>query len=385
MAKNHKMIDFEFCPACLSRDIYEKEKVTSLPGIIFPVTSDISNSILRSDLIVYSCLNCSHIFQNFIDCDFIETIYREYYQFYPFDALESFEEPYRVPFLKLAEILITKNDASLLEIGSGNEEQLRVFYEKGLRCTAVNPGTSSSKQVHFIDGFYENWNNDDKFEYIISRFNLEHIMDLDLYFNQVKRNLEENGLMIVQVPNVLQYISLGLLNIYAHEHIHYFNPYSLRSLIERHGFEIKFLSNPADLSILCAFSNPTDKIKRYIENSVDNTIFDVCKVIENSSGPVVLYGAGLSTSGIMYNGGLSIEAMEKIIFVDDNPKLRGLYLPFSKKSIKNWDDVCLETSSLVILTLNSKYHLQIIKKIKLQKKNLILMGITSEGLVKIPH
>jgi hypothetical protein len=384
MTREEKKISFDLCPACKSNTIYKKDRFASLPGILFPVAPDASGQILTQPLLAYSCLNCSHIFQKEFKSDFIEKIYREYYQYYPFDDLDTFDEPYREPFEKLSDILIQKTDASLLEVGTGNEKHLKMFFDKGVSCTAVNPGVPSSARVKFIDAFYESWGNDEKFDYIVSRFNLEHVMDLDAYFDQIKRNLADEGIVIIQVPNAAQFVKSGVLNIYAHEHIHYFNTHSLRHLVERHGLQINFMSSSTDPSVLCSFSRPTSSDVNNKGLSNNNTLVDVCNIVNSSSSKIVFYGVGLSTAAIIYGGMLTDDSLEKIIYIDDNPALKGRCLPFTANAIKTFEDAAIGDAKTIILTLNEQYHGNVIDKIKSKYPSLKIIAIQSAGLIEVP-
>ena len=154
------------------------------------------------------CNSCEHIFLTDIDRDFNSKIYSEYYYLYPFSELEFMMEAYRKPFEKIFNYF-SHHEApkkNLLEIGCSSEQQLDIFISKGYECTGISPGAESSENINLIDGFYESVKFESNFDYIVSRFNLEHIIDLNKFLKKVYKELRDDGLFFVQVPNVLSFL-----------------------------------------------------------------------------------------------------------------------------------------------------------------------------------
>ena len=73
-----------------------------------------------------------------------------------------------------------------------------------------------------VDSFYERHMFEEKFDCIVSRFNLEHILDLNEFMEKIKTDLKPSCLLFIQVPNSQNFLSNGIINIFAHEHAHYF-------------------------------------------------------------------------------------------------------------------------------------------------------------------
>lgn len=114
-----------------------------------------------------------------LDPEFSENLYATYYNLYPFKALETLNAFYREPFNRLLPVFCPPGNLSLLEIGCDEVEQMRCFLDQGYRCTAINPGARECGDVRFIDGYYGSTPVSGDFDRIISRFNLEHIVDID--------------------------------------------------------------------------------------------------------------------------------------------------------------------------------------------------------------
>lgn len=373
-----------YCPACESASIGILATYDSFPAILFPIEEGKRESVREAPLESYCCEDCGHIFLNRIDRTFAESLYKDYYYLYPFKNLESMQGPYRDPFDRVAAIFLKPKTASLLEIGCDNVEQIRPFLARGYACTAINPGAAPDETVRFVDGFYGSTPLEGRFDYVVSRFNLEHILDLGAFFRALENNLAPRGVAIVQVPNVESFLKMGMLNVLAHEHPHYFCQRSLLALIRRQGYEVMHISSPDEPSLICVFTKPARSYDpRLLVRNASDSLSDLRDVIKNSEGDVVLYGAGLSLSGLLYSGKLDPESMRKVRIIDDNPMLQGLFMPNTRLSITNADNGGIPDGSMVVLTLNEQYHGKVIGKLKDLGAKCHIMAITEKGLVDV--
>lgn len=374
------------CPACKSEKIEAFMSYDLFPAIIFPVEASKFNSVSKAPLESSYCTECGHIFINKIDQDFIKKIYQDYYYLYPFKFLESMQEPYRIPFEKIADIFLTRKTASLLEIGCDDAEQMKSFIERGYKCTAINPGAAPSEEVQFIDGFYGcNTDVPGCFDYILSRFNLEHVIDLDAFFDALKKNLKHDGIVIVQVPNTAYFLNSGFLNVLAHEHVHYFCQRSILSIIKRHGLEVIYISNESNPSLICAFGRynpPCRSAEKAMNNAA--TLQQINKLLACNQGKSVLfYGAGLSLSAILYTAAIERSLLSSVQIVDDNPVLKNRIMPDTRLQIQSLEDVDISSFAAVILTLNQYYHSKVQARIRAAGFSGSVFAIAEEGLIQL--
>lgn len=70
---------------------------------------------------------------------------------------------------------------------------------------------------------------------------LEHLLDPDKALQHLSEYLNEEGYLIISVPNYgcLRYNNYPITNMFNQEHINYFSPDSLEWLLSRHGFRKK--------------------------------------------------------------------------------------------------------------------------------------------------
>ncbi len=162
-----------------------------------------------------------------------------------------------------------------LEIGSGNGWWLKVCQEHGIDCIGIEPEkahqdyhTENGLNVYY--GFYPDLNvkTEKGYDFIIFNDVFEHIKDIDELIINLKKDLDDNGLLIINLPmsDGFFYKTAMLLNKFGVKsylerlwqfnfhspHMNYFNQKNLEMLLNRHGFskETDYKLNSLDFSSL---------------------------------------------------------------------------------------------------------------------------------------
>jgi SAM-dependent methyltransferase len=146
-----------------------------------------------------------------------------------------------------------------LEIGSGNGWWLKVCQEIGIDCIGIEPEKAHEDyhkenrlNVHY--GFYPDLNikSEHGFDFIIFNDVFEHIRDLDGLLISLKKDLNDNGLLIINVPmsdgffyKTAQLLyNIGIKSFlerlwqfnFHSPHMNYFNQNNLELLLNKYGF-----------------------------------------------------------------------------------------------------------------------------------------------------
>jgi hypothetical protein len=376
------MLTLAKCPACKSSDISAVQSFERFPAILFAIEPEKAASVAEAPLRIGGCRNCGHLFATSIDEKFNSELYTDYYYLYPFSQLESMEAQYRTPFKSAFDYLTSAigPQKRLLEIGCSDEAELSDFLALGFQCTGISPGAKPSHKIEMIDGFYEAHALSKKYDVIVSRFNLEHIVDLDRFFGKVNSDLDQHGLFVVQVPNVEFFLRAGILNVFAHEHPQYFCAHSLRQVFDRLGFECVSMQGENSPSLVFA-GRRKSPVPQTIELLSRNQKY--LKQLQSAfetyrDKKIVLYGASLSLTALLYDEGRSADLDERILIVDDNPKLWGRTMPHSRVPIQGFSED-LSNDAIVILMLNPIYHDRVLKKIANAGAKTVL-ALTETGL-----
>lgn len=315
------------------------------------------------------CDKCDHLFLAAINSEFNEQLYANYYYLYPYSNLESMERAYRQPFERVFNFFAGESGVgkTLLEIGCSSHEQLALFQTKGFRCTGISPGADAARSECLIDGFYEAVPFSSQFDCVVSRFNLEHVIDLEMFLNKVRTELATDGVLFVQVPNVHAFLAGGMIGVFAHEHPHYFSRGSLSAALERAGFEIELIqSSVLDPSII-AVARKRDVSLRNTDLTLRNrgfanSVIDLMRNDEEAN--FVFYGAGLSLCTLLYMDGRISEFEARMLIVDDNPLLLGRCMPNTSLAIFPLKAVASPKNSVLFVFLNGIYHHKVLPQVQ---------------------
>ncbi|HUU28065.1 MAG TPA: class I SAM-dependent methyltransferase [archaeon] len=290
--------------------------------------------------------------------------------------LKSYREPFNNIFNLVTSSRVHSQGARLLEIGCSKPDNLIPFADLGFSCTGIDPsplalGGRSRRDIHIFSGYYETTTLEQKMDVIVSRFNLEHILDISRYVEKITDDLKEDGLVFIQVPNIEYYFNNGQPLFVDYEHIQYFNLRSLCALFERFGFSLITHYHDNQPSIIACFGETAfpvslkavslfDRLLSF-KNCINNKREKIKKYI-HTGDRIVFYGCGLSLYWILYE--IKILDQSRVKIADDNPDYLGKYIPCYSLPVHKAEDSIFRDANTVVLTLNPVYHQQVIKSLE---------------------
>ncbi len=196
---------------------------------------------------------------------------------------------------------------------------------------------------------------DERFDLVILSGVLEHIRDLETHLSSIYNILEENGKVLVVVPDASRFDCFpdAPYQQFSMEHINFFSPVSLCNLMSRNKYRTVSAEqmerqhghgavNPVVFAIFerCEaedFASPgftrctkTGKaLKNYVRLSdmVERNIHKVIDELVDSGRPVMVWGVGTHTLRLMETSNLARANI--VAFIDTNPhyqnkQLRGI-------------------------------------------------------------
>lgn len=198
--------------------------------------------------------------------------------------------------------------------------------------------------------------NKKKYDCLIISHVFEHIYDLEGFINKIIINLNEDGIIYIEVPNAEYYAEitdlcpLQEINL---EHINFFSKYSLSKLMINNNF--------IPLKICDDYFNILDK-KYYIirglfklnrnnksfENYINNSIDKLNKINISNLKNLYIYGCGQLLFKLLNN---NINNCEIINIIDDNPSylnkkidnIEIINYEILKDKIKDNDNILIST------------------------------------------
>lgn len=279
----------------------------------------------------------------------------------------------------------------ILEIGCGTGYLLSRLQFLGANVMGVEPGAHSAigsgmYSLNIVNNFFENVKFDKKFDIVICYCVLEHIYNLDVFFNKIKEILNPDGIILLAVPNCKSYIDSGDVSIFIHEHWNYFTPQSLESTANNYGFAAK-ISQSTLLGTLYAILNRDENVQ--IRNNDINLAEMIDKIYRNKSILRDFFynsnekniSIGVYAPGRIINTMLMInmEDISNIRFFDDNKKLYGKYFPGIGISIENENDL-VNTPVDVLLIASTTFGHAIRQRVQQSVKQIKI--ILLEDLLK---
>ena len=285
---------------------------------------------------------------------------------------------YRNPFEIFFNRIFSQKSSSitagtLLEIGCSSGEYLRYFEQYGLDSYGIDPSPlNSGGSENIISGMYERHELTQQYDVLVSRFNLEHLNDIHVFFRKAWNDLTHGGILFIQVPNIAVFTESFIPVFLAHEHIQYFNAYSLNLASRRHGFTVIDIEYSGTQSIMIALGKDsgdrvTTDVKKVTSDFFPNYLqkrSDVGNIIKSflqEHKSICFYGAGMALCWIIYDLGYHNDSAGGIV-IDDNPMVKNKFLPQTDFMIAPFDGRIVDKYPTILLTLNPAYHARIIKK-----------------------
>lgn len=137
-----------------------------------------------------------------------------------------------------------QNKSKILEIGSGQGQTCWWFEEKGYEITGIEPDENNVKYINqklkngkCIIGTAENFQIDETFDIIWMSHVFEHIIKPEVFLKKIKKNLREDSVFFIEVPNCENESTLET-SINLVPHTFHFSQKSLENLVRKAGYKI---------------------------------------------------------------------------------------------------------------------------------------------------
>lgn len=149
--------------------------------------------------------------------------------------------------------------SKILEIGSGHGEALLEFDKLNYNVIGVEPDKKSVqhlkrilKKCKIIESTAENFQLDTKFDLVWMSHVFEHLSNPIEFLNRLKKNIKNNGLLFIEVPNVEKENDYRTFT--KTPHAYNYSAKSLQNILKQSEYEI----------ISCDFFGPPKKVNGVI-------------------------------------------------------------------------------------------------------------------------
>ena len=137
-----------------------------------------------------------------------------------------------------------KNKKKILEIGAGQGQSVYLFDKEGYSVKFIEPDKLNvilinqklGKDCGIIDTV-ENFQSNEKFEIIWMSHVLEHLINPIMFFKNIYKNLTNDGILFIEVPNCENPSELDT-SIHKVPHTFHFSKSSLIKITEKYNFKV---------------------------------------------------------------------------------------------------------------------------------------------------
>jgi SAM-dependent methyltransferase len=235
------------CRACGCTDLTSVVLLENMPltdDFISIDTTDRKEYI--KNINIFECLYCGLV-QNPADFD-----HEGYYQDYQYSSghstfVQNFMQRYAKVVCDVYEQFHHKHPTAVLEIGSGDGEQLKHFKSLSVtRVLGIEPSeylaqvASESGIPTQVDLFGAHTKDKltETFDVCISSYTLDHVRSPNEYLQTAYTLLKDGGILTFEVHNLEKIIQRTEYCLFEHEHTIYLTPDTASKLIRSQGFEV---------------------------------------------------------------------------------------------------------------------------------------------------
>jgi SAM-dependent methyltransferase len=199
-----------------------------------------------------------------------------------------------------------------------------------------------------------------KFDLVVARQVLEHLVDFENFFECVKLALRDDGLLFIDVPDFAPGSTAGDVSVLWEEHVSYFTEPTLLALLVRHGFEPvsvrRYNFSGGSLAVAArlatgprtAPTTPSGVGERFGQRAREYgaRLRPLLARARKSGAQVAIYGAGCRACTFTN----SHEMADFIhLSIDDQKERQGMFLPGTRIPIASPDELSHGSSPLVCL------------------------------------
>jgi SAM-dependent methyltransferase len=208
-----------------------------------------------------------------------------------------------------------KTSASIVDVGCGSGSLLRELKQRGystvtgVELSDINCNYLMESGIPIINkSLFDLTLHDipEKFDCIILNTVLEHLSDLHTAIRILSSLMNDNGVMIITVPN-LNFFNKNVrfpFEELSMEHINYFTLDSLELLMKLHGYKLKdYDNNYLQTFVFCMKDSPKASIHEYMARCCEYLAptIQLINSYYESLKPIVIYGAGTFCQYLLAN------------------------------------------------------------------------------------
>jgi len=141
------------------------------------------------------------------------------------------------------------SNSFVVEIASNDGYLLRNFVENEIPCLGIEPSSNvaieaNKNNIKTISEFFTKQNSEKyskqygKADLIVANNVFAHVPDINDFTHGLKIMLNENGVITIEFPYLIELIKNNQFDTIYHEHFFYYSFYSANNILKKHGLKI---------------------------------------------------------------------------------------------------------------------------------------------------
>lgn len=250
----------------------------------------------------------------------------------------------------------------VLDIGCGTGYLLYKLKKLGCEVYGIEPGQQAKigidkYNIPIVIDFFPTDKINHKFDLIISTLVLEHIEKPEKFIENIKEFLNDNGSVIIGVPDEEPYIASGDISTLFHEHWNYFTKNSLCEFLKANNASNIEIENSSYGGIIYSkFDFEVNNKILEMENKKNQSL-DFLEKIKNSNTNLEEFFVknknktiGIYVPGRIVNFLSTVDiSLDKLKFYDDDVNSYHMYFPGINIQVENFDDFKLNQPEILLI------------------------------------
>lgn len=350
--------DYQNCPMIL--DLGEQALANSFLKQAQTIDSFVET---KFPLDIYYCDNCGLVqIATIVDP---KTLFKDYIYFS--STSEAIHTHGKYLANKFADNFGLTSNSLVVEIASNDGTILKYFQDKNIKVLGVEPAENIAK-VAIENGIetYVNFFDEEnakilkkkygRAKIILARNVFAHIPYIHGFVKGLKYFLDDDGVIAIEAPHLLELIKNTQFDTIYHEHVTYLSLRAMKNLFNRYDlsvFDVEFseLNGGSLIYYIChktsLMNSPTPKVKYYVEMEHNAGLYDIktyydfakrteeikdellriVKEIKSEGKTIAGYGASAKGMVLLMYTGLNSDTIDFI--VDKSEAKQGYYTPGS--------------------------------------------------------
>lgn len=336
------------CPICKNSDVMTVLHYDKYPLYIKPISKELIDTVPLKSLTLSLCNSCGYVYQEKpVDSSDLSAIYEANYSSYHSPAVSGIGSSLAKQFLSFLENNIHLHKKNVLEIGCFDGYFLTLLRDthacKVIGCDP-SPGAEIAKEmgITVLQNYFSPDLFKEKFNMCVFRGVLEHIPEPVPFLEDICSVMEKEGIIAIEVPNLIYSLKNGVIGDFFHEHISYFTADSLKRCLIDSGFDPVVIDD--DAYYLRVVAKPQKKrehttaftsskmtvalLKQLFEEYnvlTERMTTDLQSTLTKDKEKIIyIYGGGGHTLGLLSK---THDFLKPLGVIDGDPSKEGKYIP----------------------------------------------------------